>query len=51
MEVKLVLKQQRFCDKGFNVKLLEEDKERAFDIADELPKVLVINSDGRNVDF
>lgn len=37
--------------KGFNVKLLEANKERAFDIADELPEVLVINSDGRNVDL
>jgi len=38
-------------EKGFNVKLLEKDKERAFDIADELPNVLVIQSDGRNVDI
>ena len=37
--------------KGFNVKLLEKNKERAFDIADDLPEVLVINSDGRNVDI
>ncbi|GAA4812784.1 Trk system potassium transporter TrkA [Litoribaculum gwangyangense] len=39
------------CDKGFNVKLLVENKERAFDIADDLPNVLVIHSDGRNVDL
>lgn len=38
-------------DRGFNVKLLEENKERAFDIADELPKVLVLHSDGRKVDL
>jgi trk system potassium uptake protein TrkA len=38
------------CSKGFNVKLLEGDKERAFDIADQLPDVLVIKSDGRKVD-
>lgn len=37
-------------NKGFNVKLFEANRERAFDIADELPKVLVINSDGKNVD-
>ncbi|WP_452219529.1 Trk system potassium transporter TrkA [Lacinutrix salivirga] len=36
---------------GFNIKLIEKDKERAFDIADELEKVLVINGDGRNVDL
>ncbi|GAA3578748.1 Trk system potassium transporter TrkA [Snuella lapsa] len=38
-------------EKGFNVKILEENKERAFDIADMLPHVLVIHSDGRNVDL
>ncbi|SEQ06174.1 trk system potassium uptake protein TrkA [Hyunsoonleella jejuensis] len=38
------------CKKGFNIKLLEGDKERAFDIADQLPNVLVIKSDGRKVD-
>lgn len=38
-------------DKGFNVKLLEKNKERAFDIADDLPSVLVIHSDGKNVDL
>jgi len=36
--------------KGFNVKLLEADRERAFDIADDLPNVLVIHSDGKKVD-
>ena len=38
-------------EKGFNVKLLEENKDRAFEIADELPNVLVIKSDGRNADL
>ena len=38
-------------EKGFNVKLLEGDRNKAFDLADELTKVLVINSDGRNVDL
>lgn len=36
---------------NFNVKLIEKDQEKAFDLADELPKVLVINSDGRNVEL
>jgi trk system potassium uptake protein TrkA len=35
----------------FNVKLVEKDKERAFDLADELSNVLVINGDGRNVEL
>ena len=38
-------------DKGLNVKLLEGNRDRAFEIAEELTKVLVINSDGRNVDL
>ncbi len=42
---------RHLSEKGFNVKLLEQNKERAFDIADDLPEVLVINSDGRNVDI
>ncbi len=37
------------ANSNFNVKLIEKDKERAFDLADELPNVLVINGDGRNV--
>ncbi|WP_136466398.1 Trk system potassium transporter TrkA [Flagellimonas onchidii] len=39
------------CGKKFNVKLIEKDKEKAFDIADELPHALVINGDGRNVEL
>ncbi|MCL6294170.1 Trk system potassium transporter TrkA [Jejuia spongiicola] len=42
---------RELSQKGFKVKLLEKSKERAFDIADVLPNVLVINSDGRNVDI
>ncbi|MFD1614457.1 Trk system potassium transporter TrkA [Gelatiniphilus marinus] len=42
---------RELCEKGFKVKLLEKNKERAFDIADALPNVLVINTDGRNVDI
>lgn len=35
----------------FNVKLVESDKERAFELADRLPDALVINGDGRNVEL
>lgn len=37
--------------KKFNVKLIEKDTNRAMDLADELPKALVINADGRNVEL
>tara|TARA_R110002167_G_scaffold36686_24_gene115923 strand:+ start:316 stop:1665 length:1350 start_codon:yes stop_codon:yes gene_type:complete len=39
------------CGKKFNVKLIEMDKEKAFDLADDLPNALVINGDGRNVEL
>ena len=39
------------CTKKFNVKLIEKDKDKAFDIADDLPHALVINGDGRNVEL
>lgn len=39
------------CANKFNVKLIEKNKEKAFDLADELPNALVINGDGRNVEL
>ena len=39
------------CESKFRVKLIENDREVAFDLADNLPKALVINGDGRNVEL
>lgn len=39
------------CRNKFNVKLIEKNKEKAFDLADELPNALIINGDGRNVEL
>lgn len=39
------------CENKLNVKLIEKDELRAEDLADELPKVLVIKGDGRNVEL
>lgn len=36
---------------GVNVKLIEKDAKKAFDLADALPDVLVLNGDGRNVEL
>lgn len=36
---------------GVNVKLIEQNQEKAFDLADELSETLVINGDGRNVEL
>ncbi|MCW5520118.1 Trk system potassium transporter TrkA [Aureitalea sp. L0-47] len=42
---------QDLCKSSFNVKLVENDKEKAFEIADDIPSCLVINGDGRNVEL
>lgn len=39
------------CKNSFNVKLIENNKEKAFEIADDIPDCLVINGDGRNVEL
>ena len=39
------------CNKRFNVKLFEKNKDKAFEIVDSLPNALVINGDGRNVEL
>ncbi len=39
------------CAHKFRVKLIENDKDKAFDLADDLPNALVINGDGRNVEL
>ncbi|MDG5490104.1 Trk system potassium transporter TrkA [Psychroserpens sp. SPM9] len=39
------------CKGKFKVKLIESDKEVAFECADDLPNALVINGDGRNVEL
>ena len=39
------------CRKRMNVKLIESNKETAYDLADELPKALIIHGDGRNVEL
>ncbi|SHG03763.1 trk system potassium uptake protein TrkA [Salegentibacter echinorum] len=39
------------CRSNFNVKIVESDKEKAYDLADELPNALIINGDGRNVEL
>lgn len=42
---------RELCKSHFRVKLIESDKQKAFDLADMLPNVLVINTDGRNVEL
>ncbi|QLG44352.1 Trk system potassium transporter TrkA [Costertonia aggregata] len=39
------------CTSKFNVKLIEKNKDKAFELADSLPNALVINGDGRNVEL
>lgn len=37
--------------KKFNVKLIEKDKDKSFELADQLPNVMVINGDGSDVEI
>ena len=39
------------CSRKFNVKLIEKDKQKATELAEQLPNALVINGDGRNVEL
>jgi len=39
------------CSNKFNVKLIEKNKEKAFDVADNIPNALIICGDGRNVEL
>ncbi len=42
---------RKLAASGINVKLVEINPEKAFDLADKLPEVLVISGDGRNVEL
>ncbi len=41
----------RGLSKRYNVKLIEQDKQKCFELADQLPNVLVVHGDGRNNDL
>ncbi|MGB5983438.1 MAG: Trk system potassium transporter TrkA [Nonlabens sp.] len=41
----------KLADAGVNVKLVEKDPDKAFELADQLPDTLVIHGDGRNVEL
>ena len=41
----------RRLSRKFNVKLIEKDKARCFELADQLRNVMVINSDGRDMEL
>ena len=42
---------QLLCKKGISVKLLENNKEKAFLLADEIPNALIVAGDGRDVEL
>jgi trk system potassium uptake protein TrkA len=42
---------KKLCEAKFSIKVIEKDKEKAFEIADEFNSVMVINGDGRNVEL
>ncbi len=42
---------ESLCEHNFNVKLIEEKREKAFELADALSNTLIIQGDGRNVEL
>ncbi len=41
----------KLCKENFNIKIIEIDKKRAFEISENIPDALVINGDGRDVEL
>jgi len=41
----------KLCKENFNIKIIEIDKKRAFEISESIPDALVINGDGRDVEL
>jgi len=41
----------RKLSSNYNVKVIERDRDKCFELADQLPKSLIINGDGRDVDI
>lgn len=39
---------KELCESGYRLKFIERNREKAFEIADEIPDCLVIHGDGRN---
>jgi trk system potassium uptake protein TrkA len=42
---------RNLCESNFNIKLIELNKERAFQVAEKIPNALVIKGDGRDVEL
>jgi trk system potassium uptake protein TrkA len=45
------VKAAKMLCKEYKIKLIEKDKEKAFELADQLENVLVLNADGRDAEF
>ncbi|WP_010136942.1 Trk system potassium transporter TrkA [Ochrovirga pacifica] len=41
----------RFCSKNLRVKMIEQDREKCFDLSDSLKNTLVVNGDGRDIEL
>jgi len=42
---------RNLCENNFNIKLIELNKDRAFEVAEKIPNALVIKGDGRDVEL
>ena len=45
------IKSATFLSKRYHVKLIEQDRDKCFQLSEQLPNALIINGDGRNVDI
>lgn len=48
---KIGINTARQLSKKYNIKMIEQDKEKCFTLADELPDTMIINGDGRDIDL
>ncbi|MCV9388191.1 Trk system potassium transporter TrkA [Reichenbachiella ulvae] len=48
---KIGIQAARQLSKKYNIKLIEQDRDKCFDLADSLPNTMIINGDGRDVEL
>lgn len=48
---KIGINTARQLSKKYKIKLIEQDKDKCFQLADELPETMIINGDGRDIDL
>lgn len=42
---------KKLCKESFNIKIIEQDRNKAFEISEDIPDALIIHGDGRDVEL